>query len=76
MKNRSWLITEKLKPLVVNIDFQRGNKTVFKSTNFAGYVGMLTGIKPVSSSLLRAAFSRHKWKKATFSNGNIDKKEK
>lgn len=51
MKNRSWLITEKLKPLVVNIDFQRGNKTVFKSTNFAGYVGMLTGIKPVSSGL-------------------------
>uniref|UniRef100_A0A674EFU4 Acid ceramidase n=1 Tax=Salmo trutta TaxID=8032 RepID=A0A674EFU4_SALTR len=51
MKNRSWLITEKLKPLVVNIDFQRGNKTVFKSTNFAGYVGMLTGIKPHAFTL-------------------------
>uniref|UniRef100_A0AAZ3PRR4 Acid ceramidase n=1 Tax=Oncorhynchus tshawytscha TaxID=74940 RepID=A0AAZ3PRR4_ONCTS len=41
----------KLKPLVVNIDFQRGNKTVFKSTNFAGYVGMLTGIKPHAFTL-------------------------
>uniref|UniRef100_A0A674BTM5 Acid ceramidase n=1 Tax=Salmo trutta TaxID=8032 RepID=A0A674BTM5_SALTR len=51
MKNRSWLITEKLKPLVVNIDFQRRNKTVFKSTNFAGYVGMLTGIKPHAFTL-------------------------
>uniref|UniRef100_A0A8C7P6Z1 Acid ceramidase n=1 Tax=Oncorhynchus mykiss TaxID=8022 RepID=A0A8C7P6Z1_ONCMY len=51
MKNRSWLITEKLKPMVVNIDFQRGNKTVFKSTNFAGYVGMLTGIKPHAFTL-------------------------
>uniref|UniRef100_A0A8C7MKJ8 Acid ceramidase n=1 Tax=Oncorhynchus kisutch TaxID=8019 RepID=A0A8C7MKJ8_ONCKI len=51
MKNRSWLITEKLKPLVVNIDFQRGNKTIFKSTNFAGYVGMLTGIKPHAFTL-------------------------
>uniref|UniRef100_A0A4W5RNA4 Acid ceramidase n=1 Tax=Hucho hucho TaxID=62062 RepID=A0A4W5RNA4_9TELE len=51
MKNRSWLVTEKLKPLVVNIDFQRGNKTVFKSTNFAGYVGMLTGIKPHAFTL-------------------------
>uniref|UniRef100_A0A8C8CKJ4 Acid ceramidase n=1 Tax=Oncorhynchus tshawytscha TaxID=74940 RepID=A0A8C8CKJ4_ONCTS len=61
MKNRSWLITEKLKPLVVNIDFQRGNKTVFKSTNFAGYVGMLTGIKPVSTSLLQAAFRIVEW---------------
>lgn len=48
MKNKSWIITEKLKPLVVNLDFKKNNKTVFKSTNFAGYVGMLTGIKPVS----------------------------
>ncbi|XP_053475546.1 acid ceramidase [Ictalurus furcatus] len=46
MKNRSWVITEKLKPIVVNVDFRRNNNTVFKSTNFAGYVGMLTGIQP------------------------------
>ncbi|XP_072526281.1 acid ceramidase [Salminus brasiliensis] len=46
LKNHSWVITEKLKPLVVNIDFTRNNHTVFKSTNFAGYVGMLTGIRP------------------------------
>ncbi|XP_017538445.1 N-acylsphingosine amidohydrolase (acid ceramidase) 1b [Pygocentrus nattereri] len=46
LKNRSWVITEKLKPLVVNIDFRRSNRTVFKSTNFAGYVGMLTGMRP------------------------------
>ncbi|KAM6972189.1 acid ceramidase [Aplochiton taeniatus] len=51
IKNRSWIISEKLKPLVVNIDFTRGNKTVFKSTNFAGYVGMLTGIKPHTFTL-------------------------
>ncbi|XP_007549670.1 acid ceramidase [Poecilia formosa] len=46
VKNKSWIISEKLKPLVVNLDFRKNNKTVFKSTNFAGYVGMLTGIKP------------------------------
>uniref|UniRef100_A0A669DA31 Acid ceramidase n=1 Tax=Oreochromis niloticus TaxID=8128 RepID=A0A669DA31_ORENI len=46
VKNKSWIISEKLKPLVVNLDFKRNNQTVFKSTNFAGYVGMLTGIKP------------------------------
>ncbi|KAM8843220.1 acid ceramidase [Synchiropus picturatus] len=51
MKNKSWIISEKLKPLVVNLDFQRNNKTVFKSTNFAGYVGMLTGIKPKAFTL-------------------------
>ncbi|TMS23478.1 Acid ceramidase [Larimichthys crocea] len=45
-KNKSWIIAEKLKPLVINLDFKRNNQTVFKSTNFAGYVGMLTGIKP------------------------------
>ena len=48
MKNKSWIISEKLKPLVVNLDFRRNNQTVFKATNFAGYIGMLTGIKPVS----------------------------
>uniref|UniRef100_A0A8C0J223 Acid ceramidase n=1 Tax=Chelonoidis abingdonii TaxID=106734 RepID=A0A8C0J223_CHEAB len=37
---------KELKPLVVTLDFQRNNKTVFKSTNFAGYVGMVSGIKP------------------------------
>ncbi|KAL2077415.1 hypothetical protein ACEWY4_026919 [Coilia grayii] len=45
-KNHSWTLTEKLKPLTVNIDFKRNNITVFKSTNFAGYVGILTGIRP------------------------------
>lgn len=52
MKNKSWIVSEKLKPLVVNLDFKRKNQTVFKSTNFAGYVGMLTGIKPVRHFLL------------------------
>lgn len=51
MKNRTWIITEKLRPLVVNVDFRRNNHTVFKSTNFAGYVGMLTGIRPVRRKL-------------------------
>ncbi|XP_042697894.2 acid ceramidase isoform X2 [Chrysemys picta bellii] len=46
IKNSSWIITQELKPLVVTLDFQRNNKTVFKSTNFAGYVGMVSGIKP------------------------------
>ncbi|XP_030620888.1 N-acylsphingosine amidohydrolase (acid ceramidase) 1a [Chanos chanos] len=50
-KNQSWTLTEKLKPLVVNVDFRRNNKTVFKSTNFAGYVGILTGIRPKEFTL-------------------------
>ncbi|XP_055970021.1 acid ceramidase [Sorex fumeus] len=49
--NNSWVVTEELKPLTVNLDFRRNNKTVFKASSFAGYVGMLTGIKPGLFSL-------------------------
>ncbi|WAQ99175.1 ASAH1-like protein, partial [Mya arenaria] len=45
-KNRTWVITELLRPAIVNLDFQRGGKTVFKSVNYAGYVGILTAISP------------------------------
>ncbi|KAI5630453.1 N-acylsphingosine amidohydrolase precursor [Silurus asotus] len=51
IKNQSWVITELLKPLVVNLDFRRNNSTVFQSTNFAGYVGMLTGVRPYMFTL-------------------------
>ncbi|XP_072108730.1 acid ceramidase [Mobula birostris] len=51
IKNNSWVIPEYLKPLTVNLDFRRNNRTVFKSTNFAGYVGMLTGMKPGTFTL-------------------------
>ncbi|KAM8879241.1 acid ceramidase [Spinachia spinachia] len=46
VKNKSWIITEKLKPLAINLDFKRNNQTLFKGVNFVGYVGLLTGIKP------------------------------
>lgn len=59
---------------MVNLDFKKNNQTVFKSTNFAGYVGMLTGIKPVSHLTSRrlnhywtsrdsCCFHTSKWKK-------------
>ncbi|NP_001087503.1 N-acylsphingosine amidohydrolase (acid ceramidase) 1 L homeolog precursor [Xenopus laevis] len=51
VKNNSWMVTQLLRPLVVNVDFQRNGKTVFVSTSFAGYVGMLTGMKPGIFSL-------------------------
>ncbi|XP_077158246.1 acid ceramidase [Paroedura picta] len=46
IKNSSWIVTQKLKPLMVSLDFQKNNKTVFRSSNLAGYVGMVSGIKP------------------------------
>ncbi|XP_060783852.1 N-acylsphingosine amidohydrolase (acid ceramidase) 1a [Neoarius graeffei] len=50
-KTQTWTLTEKLKPLVVNVDLKRNNRTVFRSTSFAGYVGMLTGIRPKEFTL-------------------------
>lgn len=46
IKNRTWEITEVLRPTVVNINYQKGGKTVFKAVHFAGYVGVLTGVAP------------------------------
>ncbi|XP_006834522.1 PREDICTED: acid ceramidase [Chrysochloris asiatica] len=51
VNNNSWVVTEELKPLTVNLDFQRNNKTVYKASSFAGYVGTLTGFKPGMFSL-------------------------
>ncbi|KAF6083710.1 N-acylsphingosine amidohydrolase 1 [Phyllostomus discolor] len=51
INNNTWVVTEALKPLTVNLDFRRNNKTVFKASSFAGYVGMLTGFKPGLFSL-------------------------
>jgi len=42
----TWALSEVLRPLVVNLDYRRGGKTVYKTVSFAGYVGVITGIKP------------------------------
>uniref|UniRef100_UPI00358FA6E7 acid ceramidase n=1 Tax=Myxine glutinosa TaxID=7769 RepID=UPI00358FA6E7 len=44
--NNTWAMTERLSDLVVNVNAQRGGKTVFRSTTFVGYLGILTGEHP------------------------------
>lgn len=51
LKNHTWRISESLRPMIINLEFQKNHKTVFKSVNFAGYVGVLTGVKPGVMSL-------------------------
>lgn len=46
IKNNSWIITEALRPAITNVLWTRGGKTLFKSVNFAGYVGILTAVRP------------------------------
>jgi acid ceramidase len=43
--NHTWAITEALRPSIVMLDWQKAGKTVYKSVNFAGYIGILTAVK-------------------------------
>ncbi|XP_065668916.1 acid ceramidase isoform X2 [Hydra vulgaris] len=45
-QNDTWLVTEKLRKLIVNVDYQKNGVTVFKATHFVGYIGILTAVKP------------------------------
>jgi len=49
-KNHTSPLPEALRPAVITVDWQRKNKTVFKSVNFAGHIGILTAVKPVGFS--------------------------
>jgi len=45
-----WL-TDHLKNLTMTIEYQQKGKTVFYATSFAGYVGVLSGMKPNAFSI-------------------------
>ena len=51
-KNNSWDVTAALRPMIVNLDFQKGGKTVYKAVQYAGYVGIITGLKPVNLAVV------------------------
>ena len=40
-----WMIPL-LKQFTIEVDFRRNKKTVYKATTWAGYIGILTGMKP------------------------------
>jgi len=43
--------TESLREMAIQVDYQKGGKTLFHATTFAIYVGVLSGMKPKSFSL-------------------------
>jgi len=45
-KTHDWTITELLRKTIINIEWHKGGKTVFKSVNFAGFVGVYNGVVP------------------------------
>jgi len=45
-KTHDWSITEILRKTIINVDWRKNGKTVFKSVNFAGFVGVYNGVRP------------------------------
>jgi len=40
-----WDLTQDLRPILFNANFTKNGKTLYKSTVFAGYIGLLTGVR-------------------------------
>jgi len=45
-KTHDWTVTERLRKNIINVDWRKNGKTVFKSVNFAGFVGVYNGMRP------------------------------
>jgi acid ceramidase len=45
-KTHDWAVTELLRKTILNVEWKKGGKTLFKSVNFAGFVGVYNGIRP------------------------------
>lgn len=43
--NHTWTVAEELRPLLFNVRFLSGGEELYRSVAFAGYVGLLTGLK-------------------------------
>lgn len=60
--NHTWKLAELLRPLLVNVRFVSKGATVFNSTYFAGYVGLLTGFKTSGFSItVDTRFDKNFW---------------
>jgi len=45
-ETHDWTVTERLRKTIVNVEWKKNGKTVFKSVNFAGFVGVYNGVRP------------------------------
>lgn len=46
VKNDTWMVSELLRPITINVEFIRGGKLLYKAVSFVGFVGLLTAVKP------------------------------
>ncbi|XP_071495134.1 acid ceramidase-like [Diadema antillarum] len=66
IKNKTWSVKEAVMGLIANVEYQRGGVTVARGVHYAGYVGMLTGMKPGVISMNMNA--RHLYGQSGFMN--------
>jgi acid ceramidase len=45
-KTHDWSVTQLLRKTILNVEWKKQGKTVFKSVNFAGFVGVYNGVRP------------------------------
>ncbi|CAF3770966.1 unnamed protein product [Rotaria magnacalcarata] len=46
MINNTWELSEKLRPLITQVNFTQNGQVIFRTTTFAGYIGVITGVRP------------------------------
>jgi acid ceramidase len=51
-----WVLTKKLRPLLVNVRFEKSGALLYQATQYAGFVGLLTGVKKVPFYSLPVSF--------------------
>ncbi|RNA05909.1 acid ceramidase-like [Brachionus plicatilis] len=51
LKNDTWIISELLRPLIMNINYTKGGELKYKTVTFFGFVGLITGVKPNAFSV-------------------------
>ena len=49
--NHTWLLTEKLRAVLMNVEFVRDGKPLYNATTYAGFVGLLSGSRPDAFSI-------------------------
>jgi len=46
-----WMLTELLRGVVINVNFKRGGEIIYKTVNFAGFVGVYNGVRKGAFSI-------------------------
>lgn len=61
-RHGQWIVTEDLRPILMNVRFVKGGNVMFNSTTFLGYIGVFTGAKRGAFSIsFNTRFDSERW---------------